>query len=102
MATSTEKIVPRTDAVDVGVFTSYRDDPLSSFVTTCQVRPIVWAIEMTVPPSASVERAWTTSCVFSSRRTLEPSKYVISAIAFAPVRTVSPAASRSPSRAGTN
>src|SRR5256885_640432 len=43
-----------------------------------------------------------TSSVFSSRRTLDPSKYVISAAAFEAVRIVSPATSTSPSCAGAN
>jgi hypothetical protein len=67
-----------------------------SLVTACHARPRVCA----APPSDG-RRPTMTICVSLSRRTLEPSKYVISAEAPVAARTMSPAPTTAPSDAGT-
>src|SRR3989442_1479866 len=99
IVTSTTNDVPRTDAVDDVVRTWYFESPITSLLTTCQVRPRFCVISMTVAPPASMEVAFTESELLGSISTVDPSKYVRTARPSSPVSIVSPGPMTSPSTA---
>lgn len=73
------KPVPRTAAVVVGVFTSNFESVCVSFCTLVQVRPIVWPIEIEIPPLGVVDASSTLIVVAGSSSMVEPSKNVTTA-----------------------
>ena len=95
--TSVMNPVPRTAAVELGVFSSKRLFGLASLWTLAQVRPMAWLIRMVIEPSVAEVASSMVTVVSGSSSRVEPSKNVTTAWLAVSVRTRSPAMTTSPS-----